>query len=420
MYTNSLCNNTLGKVCNYESRGIYDRELVRTKRKKQGIQIDKKKNKRFVNGGKHYCFENTLRQFEKADPIDSRVYYDENIFEVDQREIFMREWVPIGYINELETGDMVIVSSIMQFSILISQYNNLLNVFLNACKHRGCKLLSENSIGKPYIECPYHNWMYGLDGQAKYVPSDSTNDIKQIKLSSVDVTKVENIIFGNLCETFSVDTANLEESLSFMKDYDLINEVEINKKWEIPIAANWKIIVESFFDISRIEFLHPLISRNLNQRDFKYMNNDYHGFGYIVRNVINSGLVIDFDKSRNFVIHEDSQRDVVHFRYIFPNLFIILFPHHMVTFIVNPISNNRTNLMMTLFTRSSNDKEWIDNLAGFYEHMISKDVQICEELQKNVESQLWFYGKYDKENDLIFHHFHKRLIERYVNHSADI
>ena len=141
----------------------------------------------------------------------------------------MREWVPIGYINELETDDMVIVSSILQFSILISQYNNLLNVFLNACKHRGCKLLSESSTDKPYIECPYHNWMYGLDGQANYVPSDSTNDIKQIKLSSVDVTKVENIIFGNLCETFSADTSNLEESLSFMKDYDLINEVEINK-----------------------------------------------------------------------------------------------------------------------------------------------------------------------------------------------
>lgn len=413
MYIHSLCNSTIVKVYNYESRWMCDRGTLRTKRANKAMH--KKVKNTFVSGGKNYSFEKTLKQFGRADPIDSRVYYDENIYDIERREIFMREWVPIGYMNELETDNMVIVSSILQFSILISQYDNMLNVFLNACKHRGCRLLSEDSVNKTYIECPYHNWMYGLDGQINYVPSDSTNNMKHIKLSSVDVTTSENIIFGSLDETCSADTVKLENSLSFMKDYDLIHNVEINKKWDISIAANWKIIVENFFDISRIEFVHPLINRNLSKRDFMYLNYDNHGFGYIVNNVMNSGLVIDLDKRRNFDIYEDSKSDVAHFRYIFPNLFIILFPHHMVTFIINPISNTKTSLLMTLFTRSSNDEEWVDSLIGFYEHMIHTDVQTCEELQKNIESELWFNGKYDKQNDLIFHHFHKRLIEHYIN-----
>ena len=37
--------------------------------------------------------------------------------------------------------------------------------FLNVCRHRGMRLVDAEGIcRKSTLVCPYHNWMYGLDG----------------------------------------------------------------------------------------------------------------------------------------------------------------------------------------------------------------------------------------------------------------
>ena len=44
--------------------------------------------------------------------------------------------------------------------------------FLNVCRHRGARLIedAEGSVRRR-VQCPYHGWSYGFDGELKAAPT---------------------------------------------------------------------------------------------------------------------------------------------------------------------------------------------------------------------------------------------------------
>lgn len=357
-------------------------------------------------------FTNTQLKFGKAKAIDSEIYYNKEIFKFERFKFFFNVSTPIGVLNQFE-NKKVVLSNILNNSLLITNNNDEINIFHNVCRHRGCALLSEDSK-QDYVKCPYHNWTYGLNGQNNYVPFDDYNDHSNNNLVQLNHNICNNIIFSNLSNRNLDDTT--KNALSFLNDYDLINDVSIIKEWEYSINANWKILVENYLDIYRLSNVHPLLTRNLQQREFVPIESNDLNLGYIVHNVLNSGLIIDLDNKRNFAMKSNDFNDVVHFRLIFPNLFIILFPHHLVLFIIDPINHELTNLKIKLLTKSSNDSNWNTKLIKFYESMNLMDISLCESMQKGIENFSFKNGVYNKKYEHTLYKFHNLLINEYTNY----
>jgi len=57
--------------------------------------------------------------------------------------------------------------------LLVRTENGRLNVFVNACRHRGTRLKAAGFSNQRALICPYHSWSYGLDGALRGRPHDA-------------------------------------------------------------------------------------------------------------------------------------------------------------------------------------------------------------------------------------------------------
>ena len=91
-------------------------------------------------------------------------YTDPDVLELEKREIFFKTWQYAGWVGDLkEAGDYITAELIDQSVIIVRGQDGALQGFHNVCQHRGHQLLT--GCGKvAAITCPYHAWVYRLDG----------------------------------------------------------------------------------------------------------------------------------------------------------------------------------------------------------------------------------------------------------------
>ncbi len=108
---------------------------------------------------------NGLTHYAKGLPADA--YFDERQYERELQRIWYRNWFYVCRSGELsqprafrsvELGD--------QRLLLVRDDDGVLRGFHNTCRHRGAALCreSEGRLRSGAITCPYHAWVYSLQG----------------------------------------------------------------------------------------------------------------------------------------------------------------------------------------------------------------------------------------------------------------
>ena len=102
---------------------------------------------------------------EQASTLIPDAYTAAEFFSLEQEKVFASGWVAVCCLPQVREPGNIIVTDVAGRSILVvfDKKGNL-RAFYNFCRHRGSKLLEENCQRKS-IRCPYHGWVYGLDGQ---------------------------------------------------------------------------------------------------------------------------------------------------------------------------------------------------------------------------------------------------------------
>ena len=121
-----------------------------------------------------YTKMETYRQIrlpiEKASTLIPDAYTSDNFFALEQEKIFSNSWVAVGCLPKVRKQGDILVTEVAGRSILVVRgKKNKLMAFYNVCRHRGSKLLNESCNIKK-IRCPYHAWVYGLDGECLGTP----------------------------------------------------------------------------------------------------------------------------------------------------------------------------------------------------------------------------------------------------------
>ena len=83
---------------------------------------------------------------------------------LNKRKFFSNSWVAVGCLPKVKNKGDILVTEVAGRSILVVRgEEDKLWHFIMFCRHRGSKLLNESCNIKS-IRCPYHAWVYGLDG----------------------------------------------------------------------------------------------------------------------------------------------------------------------------------------------------------------------------------------------------------------
>lgn len=199
--------------------------------------------------------------------VNRRGYVDQEIFEEERRLIFNNSWLYIGHESEIaQPGDFVTRRVAGRDLVLTRDSQGTMRCFLNACPHRGAKIVREKSGNARSFTCIYHAWQFssagkliGLNGPETYAPDFKTDPMHQLQPVPL-LDDYRGLIFAN----FNPRAQSLEDYLADAKEYlDLIMDqaqermVLIGGVQEYAMRANWKLLAENAVDVFHLQPLHP-------------------------------------------------------------------------------------------------------------------------------------------------------------------
>jgi glycine betaine catabolism A len=195
-------------------------------------------------------------------------YTDDAIFAAEQQTLFATRWVCVGRGEELaEPADFVTRTVAGESLILVRDERGTARAFYNVCRHRGSRILTADAGRCAHgIRCPYHAWLYALDGELRAAPNirdwrgEGAGDLG---LRPVALEERYGCLFVNLAgDAASFDADITRQLLERMGSAELIGHWELDRLrtgWSrtYDVAANWKLIVENFSECYHCPTVHP-------------------------------------------------------------------------------------------------------------------------------------------------------------------
>ena len=128
----------------------------------------------------------------------------------------------------------------------------------------------------------------------------------------------------------------------------------------------------------------------------------------------NNDTPLDYDYLPPFPGIPKNNHQMAIFHAIYPNQFYFLFPHHIFSIILQPISPDYTIEHATLMGHSditSKHMDKFEEIWKFYDKVNTEDLTICEQVQKGIKCDLYQGGKLVPKFEETIHRFHQMIIE---------
>jgi phenylpropionate dioxygenase-like ring-hydroxylating dioxygenase large terminal subunit len=202
------------------------------------------------------------------------VYSDLEFHRFEMDAVFGAEWLCVGRQEQIpDVGDYLAVTRAGEPLIVVRSKDDSIRVMSAVCQHRAmCVTASvdrtdDDMLDPPDLQsgstrsfrCPYHFWVYDLDGQLIGAPEMSRTsgfDMADVHLPGLAVELWQGFIFAN----FDADAAPLAPRLAkldaVLANYDVASLVTVDPFTIPDVPFNWKIMIENFMEMYHQSRLH--------------------------------------------------------------------------------------------------------------------------------------------------------------------
>jgi phenylpropionate dioxygenase-like ring-hydroxylating dioxygenase large terminal subunit len=186
-------------------------------------------------------------------------YTSEAVFNADFDDVISQKWIVAGHISRIPNkGDYFLFKIGNEQIIVIRENADSVRAFFNVCRHRGSTICQAESGNAPRLVCPYHAWTFGLDGRlisARLMPEDF--DKAENGLLACHIRVFHGLIFINMSEGEPVDFDATFGDMGPILGYHGMADARIAYAGSYPTTANWKLVVENFFECYHCVPSHP-------------------------------------------------------------------------------------------------------------------------------------------------------------------
>jgi nitrite reductase/ring-hydroxylating ferredoxin subunit len=191
--------------------------------------------------------------------IRSGRYTDPKFAQLEYEKLWNRVWQVAARLDEIpEAGDYTTYDIGDQSVLIVRVDADTIKAYHNVCPHRGTAL-SPGGCGHfagGKIICPFHGWRWDTRGRNEFVLERQEFRDSDVALREVKHVSFAGFIFINLdrnpepFDDFIAPVRQLLENLAMS---------EMRNYWwkEIPVAANWKVAQEAFFEGYHVPATHP-------------------------------------------------------------------------------------------------------------------------------------------------------------------
>ena len=207
------------------------------------------------------------RQSAEWDSAETRlpaaVYTDRGRYQAELTVLFRGLPLCLGHEDQLGAAGSVLAREVAGLPLLmIRDSAGVVRVFLNACRHRGARLVAgeEAVCRRSSLSCLYHGWTYGLDGQLLSVPRREafpTLDTAARGLRQLPSAMRHGLIWAVLDPTSAVPDVGahlrgLDDDLALLG----VGQHRFFRQNAVLRTANWKLIIDAFLEFYHIKRLH--------------------------------------------------------------------------------------------------------------------------------------------------------------------
>ena len=177
--------------------------------------------------------------------------------------MFSRDWVYAGHISQIpEVGNYFTYELAYESIIVVRAGEDEVLALVNVCRHRGSRVCDPGSGRARQFVCPYHGWVYRLDGSlrsARLFPDDL--DLDEFSLHRISLRTLHGLIFVSLAanpESFDP----VEQGLSHCLAAFGLGNARVAAHITYPVVANWKLTLENYLECYHCAPAHPEFSES--------------------------------------------------------------------------------------------------------------------------------------------------------------
>lgn len=191
--------------------------------------------------------------------LPQEFYTSDAVFKTDMDMLISRKWILAGHVSRIPNkGDYFIFHVGSEQIIIIRENEERIQAFFNVCRHRGSTICQAESGNVPRLVCPYHAWTFALDGKlinARLMPEDFNK--AENGLIACHIRLFHGLIFINMSERAPPDFDETFGDMGPILDYHGLAHARIAHAGSYPTTANWKLVVENFFECYHCVPSHP-------------------------------------------------------------------------------------------------------------------------------------------------------------------
>src|SRR6266536_115966 len=204
------------------------------------------------------------RPFREATQLPPRVFHDPAVFAFERERWFARDWLCVGRTEDVAAmGEYLLAEPGGESVLVVRGADGGLRAFRNVCRHRGSTLVEEPCGRLAKILCPYHAWIYDLDGSLRY--ARHTEDIAGFDPAGYGLLPVrceawQGFVFVSLDAAAPPLPAALGDLPAHLARFDLAALRRV-RRTSYDVAANWKVIAENYSECYHCPGVHPQLNR---------------------------------------------------------------------------------------------------------------------------------------------------------------
>jgi len=203
-------------------------------------------------------FETSLGGLDVAETLPPACYTDPSFYEFEKEALFNHDWLCVGRADWVkEPGDYFTTQIVGEPIVVAHARDGVIRAMSSVCQHRSMLVAEGKGNARGFV-CPYHHWVYGLDGRLVNAPAMERTcgfDKTAVRLPEFKVETWLGFLFIN----FDPDAAPLAPRLARVADavacYDLAN-AESAQTMTGQFGWNWKVMFENNNDGYHASKLH--------------------------------------------------------------------------------------------------------------------------------------------------------------------
>jgi glycine betaine catabolism A len=344
-------------------------------------------------------------------------YVSGEVFERERQAMFLREWFCVGREEHIpQRGDYLAVDVAGEPVLVVRAEADEVRAFYSVCRHRGSTLTLDDytppgeawpngCLGRS-IRCPYHSWVYGLDGSLRSAPFlEDTEPVRdQLGLHGIEVATWGGFVFLRLIAEDD-GGRSLEQQLGGtpgrVARYPL-SDLRVVRRIVYEVRANWKVVAENYNECYHCGSIHPELCK--------------------IVPAFKAGGGVDLDWEEGIPHREgawtftasgtttrspmpglsEEERSRHKGELVYPNLMLSLSADHVAAFTLWPQAPGLTSVVCDfLFHPDEVERPGFDpsDAVEFWDTVNQQDWKACEAVQRGMGARVFSHGYYAPMED---------------------